>query len=236
MAFVSRSEANAVDVFDPAKMQLVARIPIAEDPDSIFFDPRTKVVYVASGDGNMGTIIDPARRSVVAAIPLGGKPEYAAIDTGMNLLMQNIKSTNEVVSVDLEKHVVTKRTKLDGCEGPSGMAIDVPDRRLFIACSTNSKLLVLGLDDHRILTMLPIGGTPDSIAFDPGVRRIYTAGRVGVTSIVQQDTPDSYRIVDTIKTHYGAHSLTVDPATHRVYIGYASLLTQPRIAVFDAMQ
>jgi len=36
LAFVTRSESNTVDIFDPAKMLLVKRIPVADDPDAIF--------------------------------------------------------------------------------------------------------------------------------------------------------------------------------------------------------
>jgi len=235
-AFVSRSEENVVDVFDPATMQLITSIPVADDPDGIFYDPQTKLIYVGSGDANMGTVIDPAKRAVSASIPLGGKPEYAALDPQAHLLYQNLESTDEVVSIDLEKHSVVERWKLDGCSGPTGMAIDATNRRLFIACSTNAKVAVFNLESHRVAITLPIGPNPDSIAFDPTLRRLYSAGRAGVTTVVQQDTPDSYHVMDNIHTHYGAHTLAVDPVSHRVYIGYASLFVKPRVAVFDVVQ
>jgi DNA-binding beta-propeller fold protein YncE len=236
LGFVTRSEENVVDVFDPITMRMVTSIPVADDPDGIFFDPETKLIYVASGDANMGTIIDPEKREVAGSIPLGGKPEYASLDTSAHLLYQNLKSTDEVVSIDLKKHSVIDRWKLKGCNGPSGMAIDEHNRRLFIGCSTNAKLAIFTLEDHRVLTTLPIGPDPDSIAFDVTLRRVYSAGKAGVTTVVQQDTLDRYHVADNIHTHYGAHTLTVDPKTHRVYIGYASLFVIPRVAVFDAIQ
>jgi DNA-binding beta-propeller fold protein YncE len=236
LGFVTRSEENVVDVFDPTTMRMVTSIPVADDPDGIFFDPETKLIYVASGDANMGTIIDPEQRAVAGSIPLGGKPEYASLDTSAHLLYQNLKSTDEVVSIDLKKHSVIDRWKLNGCNGPSGMAIDEHNRRLFIGCSNNAKLAIFTLEDHRVLTTLPVGPDPDSIAFDVTLRRVYSAGKAGVTTVVQQDTLDRYHIADNIHTHYGAHTLTVDPTTHRVYIGYASLFVRPRVAVFDAVQ
>jgi hypothetical protein len=53
-----------------------------------------------------------------------------------------------------------------------------------------------------------------------------------VLSIIQQDGPDSYRRLDQIRLHYGAHTLAVDPATHKLYVGYASLVVPARLAVF----
>ena len=66
-----------------------------------------------------------------------------------------------------------------------------------------------------------------------GLRRVYATGKSGELSVIQQDGPDRYRTLDSIKLHYGAHTLAVDPVTHRVYVAYASLIIAPRLAVFD---
>jgi len=113
------------------------------------------------------------------------------------------------------------------------MAIDSEQRRLFAVCSGNAKLVVFDLETHRVITTLGVGGGPDSVAFDQGDHRIYTAGRVGEMTVVQQDGPDNYRVLDRVHTHYGAHTLTVDPVSRRVFVAYASLIAHPRVAVFS---
>jgi DNA-binding beta-propeller fold protein YncE len=113
------------------------------------------------------------------------------------------------------------------------MAIDEASRRLFIACAGNAMLVVFDLNAHRVTTSIPIGGGPDSVAFDSELHRIYTAGRAGVLSVIRQDGPDSYHVLDSLKLHYGAHTLAVDPRTHKVYVGYASLISAARVAVFE---
>lgn len=55
-------------------------------------------------------------------------------------------------------------------------------------------------------------------------------------TVIEQDDPDHYRVLDEIHTHYGAHTLTVDPVSHKVFVAYASLLARPRIAVFSPRQ
>lgn len=235
LGFVSRSKANTVDIFDPGSMKLIVRLPVADDPDGIFYDPFHKLVYVASGDAKVGTVIDPATRSAIATIPLGGKPEFAVFDPQTNLMYQNLQDTNSVAAVDLEKKAVTQRWPLDQCEGPSGIAIDETSRRLFIVCSGNSALVIFDINKQRIIQSFPIGGRPDSIVFDAGLHRIYTTGGAGVLVVFQQDSPDGYRMIDSVKLHFGAHTLAVDPATHVVYVGYASLLVRPRVAVFQPL-
>jgi DNA-binding beta-propeller fold protein YncE len=235
LAYVSRSKANTVDIFDPASMKLMVRIPVADDPDGIFYDPFHKLVYVASGDAKVGTLIDPQVRSAIATIPLDGKPEFAVFDPQTNLMYQNLQDTNRVVAVDLEKKAVTQHWTLDQCRGPSGIAIDDTSRRLFIVCSGNSALVIFDLTKQRVVQSFPIGGGPDSVVFDGGLHRIYTTGRAGVLVVFQQDSPDGYHVIDSVKLHFGAHTLAVDPVTHFVYVGYASLLVRPRLAIFQPL-
>jgi len=232
LAYVTRSEANTVDIFEPAKMTLIKRIPVADDPDAIFYDAFDKLVYVASGDSHLATLIDPSTQTTLATIPLGGAPEYATLDTATKLLYQNLHDTNAVVAVDVTKRAVAQRWPLQGCEAPTGMAIDEIHRRLFIGCGANAVLAIFDLDEHRVIATVPIGMAPDSVAFDPPLHRIYTTGKSGVLIVIQQDEPNKYSILDTVHLHYGAHTLTVDFTTHTLYVGYAGLVVNPRVAVF----
>src|SRR6267378_7542274 len=236
IAFVTRSGGNTVDVIDLKRSQIVASIPVADDPDAILYDKGSNLIYVANGSAKLATLIDPDRRSTIAAISLGAEPEYAAIDSLGGLLYQNLKDTNSVAAVDLTKRAVVGQWPLASCEGPTGMAIDSEHRRLFVGCSGNSTLAVFDMDQHRVIASLKIGGGPDSVAFDPSLHRIYSAGRAGKLTVVQQDVADSYRVLDQIRTHYGAHTLAVDPVSHRVYVGYASLFVRPRVAVFSPLR
>jgi YVTN family beta-propeller protein len=232
LAFVTRSDANSVDVFDPATMAAIKRIPVADDPDAIFYDEFNKLVYVASGDSHLATLIDPSTQATVATIALGGKPEFATLDASTGLLYQNLHDTSSVVAVDIAKREVAQGWPLQGCVGPTGMAIDDIHRRLFIACGENAVLAVFDLTEHRVVATIPVGKGPDSVAFDPALHRIYTTGKSGDLVVVQQDEPNKYRILDAVHLHYGAHTLTLDPRSHALYVGYAALLVNPRVAVF----
>jgi DNA-binding beta-propeller fold protein YncE len=233
VAFVTRGEENTVDVFDPASLQPIKRIPVADDADAILYDPSTKLVYVANGDAHLATLIDPDTRSTVGTISLEAKPEYPALDARTGLLYQNLNDTNTVAAINLAQRSVVGKWSIAPCEGPTGMAIDSEQRRLFAVCSHNATLVVFDLEKHQVIASLKVGGGPDSVAFDAALHRIYAAGKSGKLDVVQQDGPDTYRVLDQICTHYGAHTLVVDPASHQVFVGYASLFNHPRIAVFS---
>jgi DNA-binding beta-propeller fold protein YncE len=233
VALVTRSEKNAVDIFDPISLRELGSIPVAEDADAILYDPSNKLIYVANGDPKLATLIDPDKRASVGTISLPGKPEFPAIDAKTGLLYQNLNDINSVAAIDLSQRSVVGQWPLAPCEGPTGIAIDSEHRRIFAACSRNSLLVVFDVDRHQVIASLPIGSGPDVVGFDPGLKRIYAAGKGGKLSVIQQDTPDAYRKLEDISTHYGAHTLVIDPATHRVFVGYASLFNHPRIAVFS---
>src|SRR5258708_24420699 len=121
-------------------------------------------------------VIDRASQNSIGTISLGGKPEFAAFDPETKLIYQNLADTNTVVAVDLTKRLVVQRWPLEGCELPTGMAIDDADRRLFIACGKSAKLAIFDLTLHRVIATVRLRLGPDSLAYDPELHRIYVTG------------------------------------------------------------
>jgi len=234
LAFITRSGINTVDVVDQRNLQLLQSIPVADDPDAILYDRQTNLIYVANGDAGLATLIDPDKKATVASIILPGKPEFPAVDSKTGILYQNLEDTDTVVAIDLTSRSIVGEWPLAPCDKPSGMAIDSENRRLFTGCAGNAKLVVFDLEKHRIIASLEIGGKPDSVAFDATLHRIYAACAAGNLTVISQINADKYEVVERIRTHFGAHTLAVDPVGHSVYVGYASLFTPPRVAVFSA--
>ncbi len=232
LAFATRSEVNVVDAFSPSTFKLLGRISVPDDPDAILYDPRHDLIYVANGDAGVATLIDPGTRAKVGTIALGGKPEFAAFDPRSGLVYQSIESTNEIVAIDLGTRHIVGRWALKPCESPTGLAIDAVLRRAFVVCGKNAMLVVFDLERDRIVASLPIGRGPDAVAFDPGLKRIYATGLGGQVGVTEQRDANTYRNLDLVATHFAAHTLAIDPRTHEVYVGYASLAVAPRIAVF----
>src|SRR5258708_8507732 len=198
LAYVTRSDANTVDIFDPSVMRLVTRIPVADDPDGIFYISSSRIIYVANGDGKTATLIDPAARTVAATISLGGEPEFGVFDTRTNFVYQNLKDTNSIAAVDLSKRVVAMRWPLQDCVRPTGMAIDEVSSQLFIGCSGNARLVVFDLARHRVVAALPVGGGPDSVAYDAKLHRIYVTGRSGDLCVIQQEGHGGFTTAGTL--------------------------------------
>jgi YVTN family beta-propeller protein len=219
LGFASSSGDNVVGVFDLTTNKLLQKITAGDDPDAIIYDEQAKLVYVGNHNGKTGMLIDPATLKVIATIPLGGEPEYPQADPETGLIYQNLEDTSELVVIDPQKQAVVKRYKLDPGEGPTGLALDAAHHRLF-STAGNRTLIVMDADTGKIVAVLPIGAGVDGAGYDPILRRVYTANGLGTMTVIQQDSPEAYRVLEDAPTHFGGHSLVVDPATHRVYVAY----------------
>jgi DNA-binding beta-propeller fold protein YncE len=226
LGFATSSGDNNVNVFDLADNKLLKKISAGEGPDAILYDAKLHLVYVSNNAGKTGGVIDPATLTFIATISLGGQPEYSQVDPTTGLVYQNLEDTSELLVVDLQKRAVTKRYQLAPGTGPTGLAFDVANRRLFTACS--GKLIVLNADTGSIIAVLPIGAGTDGAAYDAGLHRVYTANGIGSMTVIQQDSADRYRVLENAPTRFGGHSLVVDPATHRIFVAYFG-----SIAVYD---
>jgi YVTN family beta-propeller protein len=219
LGFASSSGDNVVGVFDLNINKLLQKIPAGDDPDAIIYDEHAHLVYVGNHNGKTGMLIDPATQKVVATIPLGGEPEYPQADPETGLIYQNLEDTSELLVIDPLKQAVIKRYKLAPGEGPTGLALDAARHRLF-STTGNRKLIVMDTETGAIVAVLPIGAGVDGAGYDPALRRVYSANGIGTMTVIQQDSPDQYRILENAPTHFGGHSLVIDAATHRVYVAY----------------
>jgi YVTN family beta-propeller protein len=219
LGFASSSGDNIVGVFDLTSNQLIQKIPAGEGADAIIYDEQARLVYVANHAGKTGMLIDPASLKVTSTIPLGGEPEFPQADPETGLIYQNLEDTSELVIIDPLKQSVVQRYKLTPGEGPTGLALDAVNHRLFSATG-NKKLLVLDSGTGAIVSVLPIGAGCDGAGYDPGSHRIYTANSIGTMTVIQQDSADRYHVIENARTHLMGHSLVVDPALHRVYVAY----------------
>jgi YVTN family beta-propeller protein len=219
LGFASSSGDNLVGVFDLNTKKLLQKIPAGDDPDAIIYDEQAHLVYVGNHDGKTGMLIDPATQKVVATIPLGGEPEYPQADPETGLIYQNLEDTSELVVIDPLKQAVVKRYKLDPGKGPTGLALDAAHHRLF-STAGNGKLIVMDAETGAIVAVLPIGAGVDGAGYDPALGRVYTANGIGTMTVIQQDSTDQYHVLENAPTHFGGHSLVVEPVTHRVYVAY----------------
>src|SRR5246127_5990201 len=160
--FVSNGQASTVTIFDLKTLKPIADVPTGKKPDAIIYDPATSRVFAFNGGSNSATVIAAATGKVAGTVDLGGGPEFAAAD-GNGYLFNNLEDESMVLKIDARKLTVEQRWKTAPCESPSSMAIDRPNRRLFIGCRSRV-MAVMNADTGQVITTLPIGDHVDATA------------------------------------------------------------------------
>ncbi len=68
---------------------------------------------------------------------------------------------------------------------------------------------------------LPVGARGGDVEFDPGRQVIYSADDGGMLTIVREDSPDKFSVVERIRTRRGAGSMALDSSAHQVFLATA---------------
>ena len=215
--YVSDGAGNAVVVFDKATLAAVATIPAGTNPDGITYEPVTNTVWAFNGRSKNATVIDAASRKVVATIDLPGKPEFPVAD-GKGNVYDNIEDKNEIVRLDARAKKVTAEWPI-GCEGPSGMAIDIPGHRLFPVC--DGKMPVIDFESGKVMATATIGDGPDAARWSASKHLAFaSAGDKGFLSVVDGSN-GKYATIEDLPTQKGARTMEYDPDTDRIYTATA---------------
>jgi len=213
--FTSNGKADTVSVIDLKTLAHVAEIDAGKKPDAIIYDPGTDRVLVSNGNSDDVTVIDATAGKVAGTIPVGGAPEFSAAD-GKGTAWVNLEDKNAFVTLDVKRLKVKKTTPIAGCEEPASMAFDSANRRLFIGCK-NHVLAVVDPDAGKVVKTLPIGEHVDATVFDAATHTIFASTGDGLLTVVHQDSPDAYRIVENASTLRGAKTLAFDPKTGKLF-------------------
>jgi DNA-binding beta-propeller fold protein YncE len=226
--FTSNGETDTVTIFDLRTFKPLGAVSTGKGPDAIIYDPASRRVFTFNGKGQDSTAIDAATGKIAGTIALGGKPEFAAADGGGGVYV-NIEDKNEAVAIDSRTLKVAKRWQVAPCEEPAGMAIDEEHSRVFIGCH-NKMMAVLDTKTGKIVATPPIGGRVDANRFDPGIGLAFSSNGDGTLTVIHEDAPDKYTVIENVATEIGARTLEVDPKTHNVYLVTADLKPTPPTA------
>ena len=214
--FVSNGQSSTVTVFDLKTLHPISEIPTGKKPDAIIYDPATSQVFAFNGGSDSTTAISAADGKVAGTLDLGGAPEFAAAD-GNGYVFNNLEDQSKLVKINSRKLVVEQHWPLAPCEAPSSMAMDRRSRRIFIGCR-NKVMAVVEADSGKVITTVPIGDHVDATAFDPDSRLIFNSNGEGTISVVREDSPDKYSLVQTVKTVPGARTVALDSKTHQLFL------------------
>src|SRR5678816_2376029 len=228
--YASATGTNELAVIDDSTLQIIARAPAGDYPDGIAYARKVNKIYVSDLHGKTDTVIDAKTNQRITTIALGGGAGNSQYDSGADRIFVTVDGREELAEIDPNTDQVVGRYPLTGCKGSHGLLIDSEHRLAFAACEDNSRLVVFDLETKKATATLSVGADPDVLAFDPGLHRLYVSAESGVISIFDERERGLQKVGEGL---FGpnAHSVAVDPGTHRVYFPLQNIDGKPVLRI-----
>lgn len=209
--------------FDLTTLKPIERVRLDDgDLNQGFYDPATKRVHIVVGSRPARTAwisLDAATGKVLGRAEFDSKKMDDPAPDGQGTIyapMRDNNTLNKVNSADLR---VQATWRLGDCVQPVAVEFDHAASRVLVACRGDKPVFVaLDPADGRITATLPIGRGVDGMAHDEGRHLLVTANGVdGTLSVIRQDGPDRYSLVETVSTRSMARVIAMDGKTGRVF-------------------
>jgi DNA-binding beta-propeller fold protein YncE len=232
--YVSAAGAHEVAIIDDRTLKVVARIGSIRFPDGIAYAPEVDKVFVSDESGGADVVIDPNTNRKRSTIDLGGEAGNTHYDSVSHCILVAVQSRNQLVAIDPVSERVLQRYDLPGSDGPHGFTLDEPGRLAFISSEGNGKLQVLDLRTMKLRQTFRVPDDPDVLAWDPSLRRLYVASESGALSAFWLDG-NLLRSIGEVRAPR-AHTVSVDPRTHLVYLPLENVNGHPVLRVYAPMR
>jgi DNA-binding beta-propeller fold protein YncE len=194
---------------------ILARAPAGEYPDGLAYDSADRHVFVSDETGGVETVLNAAGHRI-ATISLGGEAGNVQYDSISRTILVDVQGRNDIAVIDPRTNRIVRRVGLPGCAHDHGLLVDAPRRLAFVACDGNARLLTLDLKRMKITGSSSVGGSPDVLAFDSSLRRLYVSAESGVVSVFAEQGRSLTKLGEASLAPF-AHTVAVDPRTHLVY-------------------
>lgn len=227
--YVSAAGAHEVVGVDDRTLHVVQRIGGIEFPDGIAYAPGAGRLFVSDEAGSADVVIDVNTGRKLATIALGGEAGNTQYDSVSHCILVAVQTRNQLAAIDPASGKIVGRYTVPGSDHPHGFAIDQPGRLLFMSSEGNATLAVLDLTTMRVIGTHDVGESPDVLAWDPALRRLYVASEGGLLSAFQVDGTTLLTVGEYNAPH--AHTVGLDPRTHRLYLPLQDIGGHPVLRV-----
>jgi DNA-binding beta-propeller fold protein YncE len=232
--YVSAAGAHQVAIIDDRTLKVVSRVGGIRFPDGIAFAPEADKVFVSDESGGADVVIDPKTSMKRSTIELGGEAGNTHYDSVSHCILVAVQTKNQLAAIDPVSERLVQRYDLPGSDNPHGFTLDEPGRLAFITSEGNGLLQVLDLRAMKIIQTVKVPDDPDVLAWDPSLRRLYVASESGALSEFWLDG-QTLRLIAEIRAPR-AHTVSVDPRTHLVYLPLENINGRPVLRIFEPMR
>jgi DNA-binding beta-propeller fold protein YncE len=221
------ASSKPVAMWDAKTLKLIKTIDIEEkaSPDGILADPFNQRIYVFSHPTTDAIVIDAKEGKLLGTIDLGGVPEQGVTD-GKGHVYVTIQDKANIAVVDAKTMKVTTHYSLENKGSRcNGLALDAKNHVLFAACQQSGNppvtpaqpmMVILSATTGKIITALPLAGPSDGAVFNPATKEVFSSHANGTMTIVKENSPTSFAVLQNLQTVAMAKCLTLDKKTNRI--------------------
>jgi YVTN family beta-propeller protein len=207
---MTHAGANAVDIFDPGRRRLYARVNNMSQPRGIAVDEQGGRVFIANAGNNTITVLSTQDWQVKSNFKLTSSPDELLFVPETRMLYASNWHDGSVSIIDPQEG--KERTDTVGGR-PEGMAFDPQTKRLMVALEAQGIIAVLTPDLKPVTQIQLRGSQPTSLALDVKGRRLFCSVRYAVLVL----DADSGAEVGRVATGPGADKLWFDDISRTVY-------------------
>ncbi len=199
--YAVNTASGTVSVIDAEKNAVTATIPVHKQPYSISVDAKGARGYVANAGSNTVSVLDLVAHRELSTAGTGEQPGMAKIaPDGRSLVVSNRGSGSVSIYVVNDGSVkdgaisdaptLRLRSTFDGCPGATDIAILSDSSKAFVACSSGSEVLSIGLASKpgswlakqepasmqdRLMARLRVGKMPGHLALKPDSGELFVS-------------------------------------------------------------
>jgi len=222
---------HQVAVVDMKTLETLAKVGPVTYPDGLAYAPTARRIFVSDEHGKADAVIDVTTNALVTSIALGGEAGNTVYDSGSGQILVAVHEPAELVAIDPVAAKIVARYPLPGTKEPHGVSLDVRQRLAFVAGQENGTLAVFDLTAKKVLATHAVGASPDVLAFDPGLGRLYVSSESGTLSVFKERGKELVAEGEMVMPH--AHTVCVDPGTHLVYLPLENLDGRPILRIME---
>lgn len=232
--YASATGLHQLAIVDTRTLGVVAHAGPIGFPDGIAYAPGVQKVFVSDESRGQELVVDAPHDRAAGVIAVGGEAGNTIYDAGSGCILVAVQTRNDVVAIDPASNRVIGRYAFPGLDHPHGMSVDAAGRLLFIASEGNATLSVVDLRTMRVVSRHRVGADPDVLAYDPGWRRLYVAAESGPLAVFEVRGDSVVRIGSV--TAPNAHTVSVSPATHVVYLALRNVGGRAVLRIMDGIR
>ncbi len=223
---ISNNESGTLIPFKLSTLDAQPAIKAGEDLDTSHYDPASKKLVLNMGatkDGTELVMLDVPSLKEAGRLKVPSKKVEGADSDGKSGFYLAAQDLDKLYKIDVVAGKMTAEFDTGpSCGRPTAVTVDAADDRVIVSCrghdAIKPSLTVFDGATGKVVYAAEIGGGTDSVIYDAGSKRIFSANGVSANlNIFAQKGPDSYEPVETLGTRAGMRTMAMDHAAQTIY-------------------